>query len=619
MKIARRSVLTLATGLALLIGAASSASAATPEDLSPNCSFLSDTVVKADGSIVAVGSECGPEGKTGVIKVRPDGTLDPGFSDGGARIFPDTAGDSVVELAEAQNGNTILVTETSIYEFRPDGSPEPNFAQGGQRVGIPGSLLGGRRIIAAGVQPDGRIVVTSSGKEGLVFLARFEVNGELDDTFGVDGVKESELGGLVIGFDGSGRILLGGYGAGGASAARLLENGDPDPTFGPDGDGFSDPFVPEDLGFDRLGLVSGIVVTPDGSFRIYGETQEYMYSKGNIGYFFNEDGLPAGPDNHGDRLLGGMGIIEEGAGKYFSTNLTSFGPDRNGYPAFNVMAGKGEPPFSYISQTKLPVAPKYAYVRSIEYSAAQDSLILAGQATGYDSTGSRESRWSGMVIAKVDARTGDPDPTFGVGGAAIFPANRCDNGHPAGSIDPKTPWNRCRLTPPRSEGRVAIQFGASRRPAVKGRIDLSGATFPPAGSKLEVKLPDRLKLKRGMGKAKVFGSVSPATTPPVTVAFKKRTIVISTARPQYGDNRFYEPPLANVPETITFGLKRGALKPIPRKLRRKNLNFRVTGTNLAPVSTFPEAPNAGTLKLQWYSDNGKSGIFKARAVKPRGR
>jgi uncharacterized delta-60 repeat protein len=176
--------------------------------------------------------------------------LDPSFGDDGvvrvelagrSATFHDLAlgtGDRIVALGDAGPTNH-PDTDPLVVRFLPDGSLDPAFGEHGVAlVQRPGSIENMRAVVA---QPDGRIVI-AGGSDGDFILQRFRHDGSLDPTFGSHGTVTTDLGGsdwaasLVLLPGGS--LLAGGFSVQSSydvALARYLPNGDLDPTFGHDG------------------------------------------------------------------------------------------------------------------------------------------------------------------------------------------------------------------------------------------------------------------------------------------------------------------------------------------------------------------------------------------------
>jgi uncharacterized delta-60 repeat protein len=116
-------------------------------------------------------------------------------------------------------------------------------------ISFPGDDFGGAQVIGLAIQSDGKIVAAISnfvqGFGPLFIVARLNVNGSLDPTFGSGGIVETQVGpsggsfgaiASVLALQPDGKILLAGQnseatGASGA-IARYDANGQLDDTFG---------------------------------------------------------------------------------------------------------------------------------------------------------------------------------------------------------------------------------------------------------------------------------------------------------------------------------------------------------------------------------------------------
>jgi uncharacterized delta-60 repeat protein len=165
------------------------------------------------------------------------GTLDPTFGKGGIFIskFKQSGNDSTFLNAVAiQSDGKILIggstpASAAVVRLNTNGTLDATFGVGG----IANFGTAGVQAFAMVVQPDGKIVAAASGDEtGLV--ARFNVDGSLDTTFGKGGIATpssliSEPGvsnGLAV--QPNGEILLTGFGLMG----RLTSAGQLDTSFG---------------------------------------------------------------------------------------------------------------------------------------------------------------------------------------------------------------------------------------------------------------------------------------------------------------------------------------------------------------------------------------------------
>lgn len=163
-----------------------------------------------------------------------------------------------------------------VVRLNPDGSLDPTFDGDGKLTLDIGSAA---RAIA--IQPDGKIVLAgvSGGRDseaGNFTLARLNPNGSLDTTFDSDGVATVAFGApgqtqnsaaYAMTLQPDGKIVVAGYvviGSGNTDFgfARLNPDGSLDTTFGINNNGKQ--VIPFDLGSDLVDKATGVVVQPDG-------------------------------------------------------------------------------------------------------------------------------------------------------------------------------------------------------------------------------------------------------------------------------------------------------------------------------------------------------------------
>ncbi len=146
------------------------------------------------------------------------------------------------------------------------------------------------------IQPDGKaVIVGMSGFE----VARFNVNGTVDNTFDGDGLAQvpslSQSNALAIQTDG--KIVVAGVSAGDLALARFNSNGSLDTTF--DGDGIATLVLPDSQElFD-------IAIQPNGQIVVGGNTGPSIFLQDFMVVRFNANGSP-------DASFGptGIGVIQ---------------------------------------------------------------------------------------------------------------------------------------------------------------------------------------------------------------------------------------------------------------------------------------------------------------------
>jgi uncharacterized delta-60 repeat protein len=171
------------------------------------------------------------------------GKLDSTFGVGG--VFTDTAAEFGTAVAMQSDGKIVaggqIGFEAAVVRLNTNGALDPTFGSGGTAsISFPGDDFGGAQIIGLAIQTDGKIVAGISnfeqGFDPMFIIARLNVNGSLDSTFGSGGIVETQIGQFgapdsVLSLQPDGRILV----AGSGSLARYDTDGQLDITFGNDG------------------------------------------------------------------------------------------------------------------------------------------------------------------------------------------------------------------------------------------------------------------------------------------------------------------------------------------------------------------------------------------------
>jgi uncharacterized delta-60 repeat protein len=165
----------------------------------PNSDYLDALVLQSGGKIVAAGSASGTAFL--VARFNADGTLDQTFGNNGS--VQTTFGDPTAAAHDVilQSGGRIIAVGVSgagpyselndfvLARYNIDGSLDPTFGNGGKvKTHFPGVTNTGSTASSIALQLDGKLVVGGSYKnEGTPHqfaLARYNANGSLDSTFG---------------------------------------------------------------------------------------------------------------------------------------------------------------------------------------------------------------------------------------------------------------------------------------------------------------------------------------------------------------------------------------------------------------------------------------------------
>jgi uncharacterized delta-60 repeat protein len=218
-----------------------------------------DGALTPDGHIVVVGATgFYPDGIRDAVVARygSDGALDASFGSGGIVVTGLGAGIDAEALGVAlqPDGRIVAVGDRKqesdeaydwlLLRYEPDGSLDQSFGAGGVVTTDFGTGLESYEFArAVALQSDGKIVVTGVTADARLALARYEVDGTLDESFGTSGIvvapwRDSD--GTDVLLQPDGKIVVAGYrdtGPGAPSVtpgflvARFLADGRPDPDF----------------------------------------------------------------------------------------------------------------------------------------------------------------------------------------------------------------------------------------------------------------------------------------------------------------------------------------------------------------------------------------------------
>ncbi len=213
--------------------------------------------IQSDGKIVVAGKTNATTISTGnfdfaVARYNVNGSLDNTFSGDGkvTADFNNGASDEAHSVAIQPDGKIVVIGTTNKYNsdfalirYNTNGTPDKTF--GGNGI-ITTDFGNGEEAYAVIVQSDGKIVVAGATNAGNDFrdfaLARYNVNGTLDNTFSGDGKVIADIGGVDFGksvaIQSDGKIVVAGYTIQGDedwALARFNVNGTLDNTFSGDG------------------------------------------------------------------------------------------------------------------------------------------------------------------------------------------------------------------------------------------------------------------------------------------------------------------------------------------------------------------------------------------------
>jgi uncharacterized delta-60 repeat protein len=376
--------------------------------------------------------------RTPTVKAAP-GDLDLTFGVGG-KVTTDFLGgtDSGNAVAIQADGKIVVAGQAknfpsiiagfALERLNTDGTLDSTFGNGGRVVTLfmlPDPFGANATAEAVVIQPDGKILAAGQGTVGggLKFLlARYNVDGSLDGTFGADGKVAAEFrfgitdGAFALALQPDGRILAAGksdlfdhtFGL-----MRFLPDGSLDTDFGIEGK-VTTPFGTEAF----KGEAHGIAIQRDGRIVLSGFQ---LFPPRMAGEFFtadfalaryNTDGSLDTTFGSGGKLLTDFGGTDFGDEVVIQSDgkIVVVGTAFDGNPGYFALARynpNGTLDTSFGSGGKVTTANTAitgAVGRAL--TIQKDGRILVG---GNSS--------SGFTVARFDA-AGNLDPTFGSGGVA---------------------------------------------------------------------------------------------------------------------------------------------------------------------------------------------------------
>jgi uncharacterized delta-60 repeat protein len=196
-----------------------------------------------DRFIVAGSAFSASAGSVTLTRFHPNGAVDSTFGDDGTALihFDNGADATATDVVRRPDGRLLVAAydgaiENRILAFTAGGQIDSTFGQAGH-------LVAPIRVRSLVLQTDGRIVAAGySGplSTAVLSVARFGPNGDLDLTFGEDGIvlvpfSAGNSSANALALDEQGRVVVVGRAdgtTGGIAIARILANGTLDGTFG---------------------------------------------------------------------------------------------------------------------------------------------------------------------------------------------------------------------------------------------------------------------------------------------------------------------------------------------------------------------------------------------------
>lgn len=281
--------------------------------------------IQADGKIVAAGLSypVGTDFDFALVRYNPDGTLDTSFGNGG-KVTTDFLRryDAISKLVIQRDGKIVAAGTASednglphfgLARYNPDGSLDTGFGEEGKVMTyfFGGANRSADQALALALQRDGRLVVSGAASdlqredgpsEYDLALARYNIDGSLDTSFGVGGKVTTDFNnsehGRALDFQPDGKIIVSGSSHVDSTGynfllARYDTDGSLDETFGDGGKVMTDFFGGADHGWDLVlqkdgkAVVGGSVQTSAGTQ--FGLARYKAYTV-NYDICFSDDG-----------------------------------------------------------------------------------------------------------------------------------------------------------------------------------------------------------------------------------------------------------------------------------------------------------------------------------------
>ncbi|MGA7434102.1 MAG: hypothetical protein WBW44_00630 [Solirubrobacterales bacterium] len=540
-----------------------------------------------DGSVVAAGEKC-------LVKLNAQGKLDSSFGEDGSvplNLRPadgtggnGTGGEVLMRLIALPDG-FLVVSYNSLYKFTGTGLPDTGFGGDG-------------KVVTENLSPSIETVVDAvAGSDGSIYVpgfagwrpehfgeavAKIKPSGELDQTFGVDGVFHAVDGsGIDFNFkkivlDQSGGVLVTGGKYGQAvRVVRLGADGAIDAGFGANGIASADiaNVYPNGSGVVSISSISigtaGDVIVTGGVtyyWLVAGSTDPFGASFDESGNLISASTVDVQWNGPAALSLPGGDLVLDGSGGQ------RIHPD--GTEAF-----PADPTFD-----PSKVSPGWFETSDLTYNPSTGNLLsVVGLFGDGDCAYACPERREAVV--KINADSGDAITDFGPNGTAMPDPNRCDAGL-ATPVPGYGPWRRCLLPIPASKLQSSISRSRSSRARFHARLAVPAPpTYPLYSSrKILIRLPARLPLKKNALKKRL--TVSPEADADGRFVVKRRGRLISV---YFKPERIvwfpeYDPPPSAATIEVVVAFKRGSIKRLPRnrKFRLKARVVQVAAPESAP-------------------------------------
>src|SRR5690554_4244257 len=171
-------------------------------------SYIKDIALQNDGKIVAAGFAIGAAYQMAAARINADGTVDNTFGSNGTVAFNIGDGNDFGSAVAVDDSGKILIgghkwisniglkLDLAVVRLNEDGTFDTSYGDNGVAIArvVDGSNYADDMLL----QPDGKAIIAGYTALETVYdlaMARFDVDGNLDDTFGVDGMVNTDYNG----------------------------------------------------------------------------------------------------------------------------------------------------------------------------------------------------------------------------------------------------------------------------------------------------------------------------------------------------------------------------------------------------------------------------------------
>jgi uncharacterized delta-60 repeat protein len=216
--------------------------------------YANATAIQADGKIVLAGESFNSNGSPcfALTRYNTNGSLDNSFGNSGIVTTSFGSGESyandmaiqtdgkIVVAGESDNSTNSSQPRFTLTRYNTNGNLDNTFGTAGIVIT---SFVSEGFANAMAIQADGKILATGEGGNSAnsIALTRYNINGSLDNTFGIGGIVTTLIGtscgGYAIDIQADGKIVVAGYGLLSNNQfcfalTRYNTNGSLDNTFG---------------------------------------------------------------------------------------------------------------------------------------------------------------------------------------------------------------------------------------------------------------------------------------------------------------------------------------------------------------------------------------------------